>query len=163
MSKPLFVFGSLRDSDIREIVLGRAAADIRVLSAWLPDYRALRLPDESYPVLVTAPGESVIGELLSGLLAEDFARIAFFENQEYRFENCSVVLEDGARRNALVCTEDQIEPGAREPWLLDVWQRSHKATFMEHTRQFMKLYGTVSPGEADEIWRELTMQAGQVR
>lgn len=156
MSMPLFVFGSLRDSEVREVVLGRDAADIHALSAWLPGFRAVRLPDESYPVLMTAPGSSVVGELLSGLSAADFERIAFFENQEYRFEHCTVLLKDGARREALVCAEDQVEPGAREPWELESWRRIHKAVFMEHTRQFMKHFGTASPGEADRIWRALT-------
>lgn len=159
MSMPLFVFGSLRDSEVLEVVLGRPAADIRTLGARLPGYRVVRLPDETYPVLVWAPESNVSGELLRGLSAEDFERIAFFENQEYRFEPCTVTLEDGSRRDALYCGENQTEPGAHEPWRLETWQRIHKTAFLEHTRQFMTFYGTVGPGEADEIWRKLKKQA----
>ena len=160
MSMPLFVFGSLRDSEVLEVVLGRVATDIRTNIARLQGYRAVKLPDESYPVLLVAPGSTVEGELLLGLSAEDFRRIAFFENQEYRFEPCTVTLEGGGRRNAVYCGENQTQAGACEPWLLDTWQRVHKCAFLEHTRQFMQFYGTAGPEAADEIWRELKKQAG---
>ncbi|MDX1514453.1 MAG: gamma-glutamylcyclotransferase family protein [Gammaproteobacteria bacterium] len=155
---PLFVFGSLRDGDILEIVLGRSLEDVRRVSARLPGFRVARLPDESYPVMLRAECHSVQGELLCGLSEEDFRRIAFFENQEYRFDQCTVELADGGRREALYCTENEVEPGALDPWSLKDWQRRHKPVFMKHTRDYMKLYGTVSSEEADKTWRELTKE-----
>lgn len=159
MSTPLFVFGTLRDFEVRQVVLGRPAADIRTLTARLQGYRVVKLPDENYPVLLGAPESTVDGELLCGFSAEDFRRIAFFENLEYRFEPCAVTLQDGSRRDALYCGENQTEPGAHDLWSLETWQRHHKTAFLIHTRQFMTFYGNVGSEEADEIWRKLKKQA----
>jgi len=94
MRLPLFAFGTLRDSDVLEVVLERAAAEVERVSACLRGYRIARLPDESYPVLVESRGDSADGLLLLGLSDIDFRRIAFFENTEYKLEHCRVELAD---------------------------------------------------------------------
>ena len=44
MSLPLFVFGSLKDRDVLEAVLGRAPDDIEQVPARLRGYRVARHP-----------------------------------------------------------------------------------------------------------------------
>lgn len=157
---PLFVFGSLRDSDVLEIVIGRPPTHIRSVAASLAGYRLVRLPDESYPVLVATGGATVEGGLLYGLTDEDLDRIAFFENQEYRFERCTVSLAGGSQQEALFCRENEVASGATESWTLNDWQQLDKPVFLAHTIQYMKLYGAASAEEADEVWRNMKKNAG---
>ncbi len=152
ISLPLFAIGSLRDPDELEVVLGRSAESLAYVAAWLSGYRVARLPDESYPVLTACEGYTAEGVLLQNLTTEDRRRVAFFENQEYRFERCIVELADNSRLEALYCSEGQTEPGAREPWSLDTWQHIHKMCFIEDTKRFMNLYGKLTAEEADEEW-----------
>jgi hypothetical protein len=114
MLLPLFAFGTLRDSDVLEVVLERAAIEVERVPARLRGYRVARLPDESYPILMQSLGDSADGLLLCGLSDQDFSRIAFFENAEYKLENCSVELADASKENAVYCSESMTEPGPRE-------------------------------------------------
>ncbi|HSS64359.1 MAG TPA: gamma-glutamylcyclotransferase family protein, partial [Gammaproteobacteria bacterium] len=100
MPLPLFAFGTLRDSDVLEVVLERAVLGIDRVPARLRGYRVARLPDESYPVLIESRGDSADGLLLRGLSEDDFHRIAFFENTEYKLERCRVELADAGEADA---------------------------------------------------------------
>lgn len=153
MSMPLFVFGSLKDPDVLEVVLGRAPGDIECVPAKLRGYRVARLPDESYPVLTESPGGIADGLLLKDLGQEDLDRIAFFENYEYTFRRCVVEELPAAREvEALYCDEGETASGPREAWSLEEWQRAHKRGFIEDTRRYMQLYGRMSAEEADAQW-----------
>ena len=99
MNLPLFVYGSMRDE-------GCPRARPRPRSARGP-YRsrvdagvaAVRVPEESYPYLVSSDCARVPGELVHGLDAEDLDRILFFEGDEYGFVE-SVVERAGGERVA---------------------------------------------------------------
>lgn len=152
MRLPLFAFGTLRDSDVLEIVLERAAAEVDQAPARLRGYRVARLPDESYPVLIQSPGDSAEGLLLRDLRDADFQRIAFFENSEYQLERCRVELANAREVDAVYCSEGVTESGPRTPWLLDQWQRKEKPNFIQDVRRYMQLYGSLSAEEADSEW-----------
>ena len=152
MPLPLFAFGTLRDSDVLEVVLERAAIEIERVPARLRGYRVARMPDESYPVLVESRGQSADGLLIRGLSEVDFHRIAFFENNEYMFEHIRIELYDAREVEAVYCSEGVTKSGAEEPWFLDQWQRSEKTEFIEYVRRYMQLYGKLSAEEADSEW-----------
>ena len=152
MLLPLFAFGTLRDFDVLEVVLERAAIGIERVPARLRGYRVARLPDESYPILMQSPGDSTDGLLLCGLSEQDFSRIAFFENAEYKLEGCSVELADASKVNAVYCSGNMTEPGSRESWSLDEWRRAEKPMFIHDVRRYMLLYGNLSAEEADAEW-----------
>lgn len=152
MSLPLFAFGTLRDPDVLEAVLERTAAEIDSVTARLRGHRVARLPDECYPVLIESSGDSAEGLLLLSLSDDDFDRIAFFENTEYRLERCRVELADARRVDAVYCREGDTESGPRTPWSLEQWQRTEKAAFIEDVRHYMELYGNLSAEEADSEW-----------
>ena len=152
MPLPLFAFGTLRDSDVLEVVLERAAIEVERVPARLRGYRVARMPDESYPVLVESLGQSANGLLIQGLSEVDFRRIAFFENNEYMFEHIRVELSDAREVEAVYCSEGVTKSVAEEPWFLDQWRRSEKTEFIEYVRRYMQLYGKLSVEEADSEW-----------
>ena len=152
MPLPLFAFGTLRDSDVLELVLSRSALEFERLPARLRGYRIARLPDESYPILIESRGDSADGLLIQGLTEADYDRVAYFENSEYTLEHVRVELFDAREVEAVYCCEGETEPGAEDPWVLDEWQRSEKPRFMEDARRYMQLYGSLSAEEADSEW-----------
>lgn len=152
MPLPLFVFGTLRDADVLEVVLGYAMNEADRVPARLRGFRIARLPDESYPVLVASHGESAEGVLLRGLSEADLDRIAFFENAEYEFERCRAELADGREMDAIVCSEGVTQSGPRAHWSLELWQRTEKEKFLELIRRYMRFYGDLTAEEADSEW-----------
>ena len=56
MNLPLFVYGSMRDADVRALVLGFDRPEVRTEPAWMPGAAAARVPGESYPHLVPTEG-----------------------------------------------------------------------------------------------------------
>ena len=154
MPLPLFVFGTLRDVHVLELVLGRDPAHVRARAAWLEDHHTVTLPDETYPVLARRPGGRVRGQLLS-LDAGELERIAFFEGEEYGFESATVVTVAGVLERAMLCGDRSTRPGRRPPWSLEEWQRVHKDGFLPMARSYMTLFGSASIAEAEALWRQL--------
>lgn len=152
---PLFVFGTLRDREVLEIVLARAVAADSLRSATLADFCVVRLPDESYPILIPALGELADGAIIADLQAEDMKRIEFFESEEYTFRECKVSVDGAAIVDAVYCSEGTVAQGAVEPWDLEHWHRTHKAGFVDKIRQYMALYGHASIEEAERLWSEM--------
>lgn len=150
----LFVFGTLRDSDVRQIVLGRELPAQCCSKAELGDHERLMLHDETYPVLVPCAGGRVPGDILR-LTAQDLARVTFFEAEEYELESAQVSDTDGQSVDVVLCAERATRPGPRYPWSLRQWQIEHKNAFLEHARTYMALYGKMSAVQADVVWREL--------
>jgi gamma-glutamylcyclotransferase (GGCT)/AIG2-like uncharacterized protein YtfP len=152
----LFVYGTLRDDDVLRIVLGYDLPAHRRRRAVLNDFDRRMLHDESYPVLVPAPGGCVPGCVLM-LDEADMRRISFFEADEYSFESAQVVDElDGQLQDVFLCAEHATRPGPRYPWSLRDWRREHKPIFVENARAYMALYDTMSAAQADDVWKKLT-------
>lgn len=158
---PLFVFGTLRDPLVLGLVLARDAASVPVRRASLHGHVTVTLPGESYPVLAPRRDARAPGLLLDGLDAEDMARIAFFEGDEYAFEEATVVAYDAGEVSALLCAERSRRAGARPPWRLETWQRDHRADFLPAARSYMALYGRMSVAEADARWPSFAGGAGE--
>ena len=58
MNLPLFVYGSMRDVEVRSLVLGRTPPAFRTEPAWMPGVAAAVVPGESYPYLVSVGGRA---------------------------------------------------------------------------------------------------------
>ncbi len=90
-----FFFGSLRDHDILEAVIGRAFPRRAFPAAQLPDHRLERMAQETFPLLVAAAGALAPGVVVEGLEAADIERIHFFESVEYEASLHSIALAGG--------------------------------------------------------------------
>ena len=101
MTLPLFVYGSMRDEDVRALVLGCDRLEVRAEPAWMRDAAVVRVPGESYPYLVSVEGVRAPGEVLYGLDETCLDRTRFFEGDEYAFVECAVERAGGERIAAM--------------------------------------------------------------
>jgi gamma-glutamylcyclotransferase (GGCT)/AIG2-like uncharacterized protein YtfP len=82
VSRPLFVYGSLRDPRVRGGLLGERA-DLTTCPAILLGYTRRLVPDFDYPFVVpAAPDARVDGDLLLGLLPDDYTILDRYEDVE---------------------------------------------------------------------------------
>lgn len=152
-SKPLFVFGTLLDRDVLSIVLG-PNRHVELLTAVLSDFRRVRIADETYPVLVADSGAETRGALLMGLNEEDWARIRFFESDEYALDECTVSVTGSGLAEAQYCAESVVA-GVSEEWTLSWWQQHHKQRFIDMITSYMAVYTDGGLAEAESLWAEL--------
>lgn len=118
-----FFYGTLRDPDVRRLVLG-AASPQAGLAARLDGYVCIRLPEKPYPAL--APGEgSVAGLLFDGIEPHQRARLEAFEGTGYR-ETVLTVSGPGETLLAARVFIPQRSPRPGRQWCLRYWQRHHK-------------------------------------
>jgi hypothetical protein len=157
-SAPLFVFGSLMDSDLLSVVLNRPAHHLSRQQALLPGFRRHRVADEAFPMLiphaslsVPLPAEPVPGHLLDGLIAEDVQRLIYFEGPGYALTAVSVLApagcdDAGDRRRPIsaqtfLATEQLTDSGA--PWDLFHWQRTEKPLALHIADELMRFFGHI--------------------
>ena len=155
MSLPLFVYGSMRDVDVRVLVLGLDRPEIRTEPAWMPGVTAARVPGESYPYLVPSEGAWAPGEVLYGLDETCLDRIRFFEGDEYTLLPCEVERVSGERIAATHFVAVAIPSAPVVAWSLDRWQASEKARFLSMARKYMAGWRHGTRTEAEALWQRM--------
>ena len=155
MSLPLFVYGSMRDEDVRAIVLGRDRPEVRSEPAWMTGVAAALVPGESYPYLVFVEGARAPGELLHGLDEKCLDRILFFEGDEYAFVECAVERAGGERAAAMHFGGVAIPEAPVVTWSLERWQAQEKSRFLSMTRQYMAVWRRATRAQAEALWQRL--------
>ncbi|MBN14540.1 MAG: hypothetical protein CMJ15_04870 [Pelagibacterium sp.] len=120
----LFVYGTLRDREILEGVLGRAVAQDDLAEARAHGYRTVYYPQRLYPALIGG-GEWTRGRLISGLGQTDIARLDAFEGAEYRRGEIEVTTEDGTVMAQTYFPAGQIGPDSPR-WSFETWTRLHR-------------------------------------
>lgn len=137
----IFVYGTLRDPDLRAAVLGPETAQAR--AAVLPDAGVWRVRDADWPAIRTVPGALCEGVLLTGLSPAARARLAFFE-AAFTFDLRPVtVMAEGAPVAAEVFWPETDVPVTDVPWSLADWRTTGKPLFVEMALETMALYGHV--------------------
>ncbi|MBZ8119770.1 NUDIX domain-containing protein [Roseovarius sp. LXJ103] len=140
----LFVYGSLRDRALLEIVLGHAGA--QVCAGTLPDHRVSWAEGQVFPYIEGAPGVSAEGLLLSGLTATDITRLDFFEGG-FGYDLRAVEVLAGGMRPAEVYFP---RPGlwtAGAPFVLGDWQATYGPLSRHAAREAMGYFGRFSGAE----------------
>ena len=155
MSPPLFVYGSMRDADVRALVLGSDRPEVRTEPAWMPGATAARVPGESYPHLVPTEGARAPGEVLYGLGETGLDRIRFFEGDEYALVECEVERASGERIAAVHFGGVAIPPAPVVAWSLEQWQASEKARFLSMARKYMAGWRRGTRAEAEALWQRM--------
>lgn len=154
---PLFVYGSLMDEDVRRAILDRDLPTTDCCNARLHGFVTNHFPNETFPVLVQQLGGCVEGQLLYNLAPEDYARINFYEGDEYGFAELEVERSDGSFVTA-VYNQSSDELAATQPWCFNRWRREEKSVFVGMCQRYMVNYGMMTTTEADQVWRELVAE-----
>ena len=98
MTRPLFVYGTLRDPVVRTRVLGERT-DLTTCAALLHGYARQMVPGFDYPFLVPADAAaSVDGELILGLADADYTILDRYEDVDdglYVRDGVTVETPDG--------------------------------------------------------------------
>lgn len=119
---PFFVYGTLRDMEVRTGVLGHpVSATPCVARGWQTVY----YPGELYPALVTADDHSVEGLLLESLSEADQRRLDAFEGDQYRRDIMSVEGAVGTIAALAYFPTAQIAADAPE-WRFADWRDRHR-------------------------------------
>lgn len=138
-----FFWGTLRHPPLLSAVLGRPAHAVEAI--W-PGHESRQVEGASFPMIVEG-GEGAPGVLVTGLGADDLARIAFYTGgfgAESR--DITVMTEAGARR-ALAQVPDMtgLRPGPR--WDFAAWAEQWGEAVVATAQDILRLYGQRDPGE----------------
>ena len=116
MSTRYFLFGTLTDRDVLELVLERPVAPTALVPARLAGYRRVRILRDSFPILVEDSESSVDGVVFTTASAEEDARILFFEDYDYDMAPCRPVLANWETVEATFCGAEEGVLASDEPW-----------------------------------------------
>lgn len=123
--KPLFLYGTLRDDDIRAAALGRHIAWAELVPASAHDHIAVYYPQRVYPALIPQSGGAAPGLLLTEASESDLACLDAFEGAEYRRAVISVMA--GGRAITAEAYLPSVEIARDSPiWTLEAWTSRHK-------------------------------------
>lgn len=156
----IFFYGSLRDRQLAEIVLGRPLAPDDMVAASVQDHAAYRMADEAYPALLPAPGMVAEGVLLLAPRDADIARLAFYEEAEYGLADIDVLTAEGPRKARYFCVT-QKTPTQPEAWDYQRWQAEDRDVALHAADELMAYYGRLPEERIDEIWSAIMIRARQ--
>lgn len=126
-----FFYGTLRDSAVREAVLGKVrAGKLDIAPATLPGWRCVHIRGRLYPVIVPDANGEVPGLLARGVDREGYRRLSAFESDEYVEKSVDVITADGRHVEALAYSAGPRACPAATPWDFDLWVRHHRAAFL---------------------------------
>ncbi|MEN9059901.1 gamma-glutamylcyclotransferase family protein [Ponticoccus litoralis] len=113
-----FFYGTLRHLPLLEVVLGRRP---ETREAVLKGHAVKAVPGETYPTITAVPGAEAPGLLVSGLAAEDIARLDYYEGG-HGYETRQVAV-GGPRGTAAAQVYFPDAAGAPDaaPWSLAGW------------------------------------------
>lgn len=150
MTKPLFLFGTLRDRALLNTVAG---AEVQATDAVLEGYEARRVQDADYPCLVPGNG-SAQGLVVSDQAAQE--RLDYYEGgYGYGVRPVTVTTEDGPLE-AEVYWPDQALTASDDPFDLSAWQAQWGQMTLYAAQEAMEYFGQISP----EV---LASRFGQIR
>ncbi|MEM0936534.1 MAG: NUDIX domain-containing protein [Pseudomonadota bacterium] len=133
----IFVFGTLRDPELRRIVFG---LDVRAETATLPNFEVRTVPGGNWPVLCPAADAEVEG-LLFAVPEAALARADYYEGLFDYVRQRMTVKRGTATRTAEVWAPAHMPETAAEPWSLAAWQQHHAELAHVAASEVMALYG----------------------
>ena len=141
VSGAVVVFGTLRDPELLEIVLG-SVADGQPVS--LANHGVFTAEHETFPLLMASAGQQAEGLLLENLTVEQVARLDYYE-APYGYVLVPVELADGRIAQVYTPTDNQYGKGA--PWNLRQWQQQLGPMTREAAHEIMGLFGKITIAE----------------
>jgi len=159
-----FFYGTLRDAEVRRVVLGPSSRTREVYPASVRGRRAAPVARGRYPALVDDPAAHAPGLLVPDVDLVAAARLSFFEGEgeaggDYRVERIGI---EAGRRGLqawayLPTAALRVEPGN---WDIDDWARRHRAAFLRATHATMRGFRGRAAAAELEKWKK-RVRAGQ--
>ncbi|RJG07527.1 gamma-glutamylcyclotransferase [Noviherbaspirillum cavernae] len=119
MSSNIFTYGSLMFPEVWEkVVRGK----YRSTQAVAPDHARFAIRGETYPGMVTAPGQTVAGVVYFDVTPDDVAALDIFEGTPYRRDVLQVRLAGGETLAADTYIYLDTAQLADAPWEPDAFQ-----------------------------------------
>lgn len=154
----LFVFGTLRDLALLELVLGRRP---ETRAAVLPGAAVWQAAGHDFPICLPAePEAQAEGLVIEGLSETDLSRLDFYElGFGYARETAEIMLEDGSRVRAALYRPDGPSLAPDGAWDLAVWQDHYGPITRETAIEAMSYFGSLSPAEMAALWSVMEARA----
>jgi len=140
----IFIFGTLMDKALLEIVLGRK---VELVSATLKDYGVFKVMDADYPVMIKSVGLVANGIILNELTKMDILRTDFYEHIFDYFLKPVQVLSKEVLIDTQVYMPSKMIPRLEEPWSLKDWQEVSGERTHGFAKKVMTNFGVLSVDE----------------
>ena len=140
----IFIFGTLMDKALLEIVLGRK---VELVSATLKDYGVFKVMDADYPVMIKSVGLVANGIILNELTKMDILRTDFYEHIFDYFLKPVQVLSQEVLIDTQVYMPSKSIPRLEEPWSLKDWQEVSGERTHGFAKKVMTKFGVLSVDE----------------
>ena len=152
----LFFFGTLRHIPLLEVVLGRPADDLDLRAATLPEYQVSAVAEGPFPTINAKPGASAEGILVSGLSAQDIARLDYYEGS-FAYDLHAGTLDDGVSAQVYLPQPDRWR--ADGPWSLSGWVADHGEMSVIAAHEVMGYLGQRSRDEVAAMFPVIRARA----
>ena len=130
-----FFYGTLLDSDVMALVIGRRLPPSAFVPAILPRHSRRRAKGMTYPVVIPDPADRVQGVVVGGLSSRDVARLAAYEGPGYRVASLKVrVAGDLVTVSVFEPIVSRLQPSA-SPWDYALWKSRHKRPFVDRLKK----------------------------
>lgn len=140
----IFIFGTLMDKALLEIVLGRK---VELVSATLKDYGVFKVMDADYPVMIKSVGLVANGIILNELTKMDILRTDFYEHIFDYFLKPVQVLSKEVLIDTQVYMPSKMIPRLEELWSLKDWQEVSGERTHGFAKKVMTKFGVLSVDE----------------
>ena len=128
MSRPLFVYGTLRDADVLALAVGRVVVPAQSRPAMVQGCEVVVFPGRRFPAIRRAAGGVAEGVLIAGLDAGDMVALDHFEGEEYARQAIDLIVNGCTVIGDVYWPSSEIGPGT--PWCFEDWLAHHKAGFL---------------------------------
>lgn len=156
----IFFYGSLRNRELLEVVLGRGIDPADLVPARVVDHATRRVAGESYPVLLPQTGAVSEGVILDGATDTDLQRLTYYEEAEYGLAPLTVETAEGTR-DVRYFRGTEKPSALAEQWDYSAWESGHLAVAIETAREYMHHITTLPVAEVDTIWPGVKIRGQQ--
>jgi hypothetical protein len=124
----LFAYGTLRDPDVLEGVLGHIVPPNRLRPATARGYAVVFFPGRTYPAIRRDENATAAGTLIDNVSEAEWLCLDTFEGDVYRRTPIDIVVD--GRPVTADAYLPAIDIGPTPPWRLEDWQARSKAGFL---------------------------------
>ena len=144
-TKILFFYGTLRDHEVREAVIGDRAKQLNLVDGYLIGYKLFRVKNTNYPLIVrdNSSSNKIDGLVAMGLDKQVIRKLDMFEGKNYSRAEVSVFRNiDNEKINAEIYVPEKTLQYTEE-WTYVNWYKYQRKFFFHN--DFRKK-GVRSPG-----------------